>query len=100
MLSTQNERTEVGTIRKTLCGNRSTRKKFIDMEYVYRELSKGRTRQEVADELDVHVNTLYNHHNRYQAQLQVLLKEREQENLQSKGSNVNSEIPPLPPEYR
>lgn len=98
MSTTQKVYEGIGTVRKHLCGGRYPhREKFIDMEYVYRELSKGRTRQSVADELDVHVNTLYNHHKKYQAQLQVLLKEREKI---SKQSQLSDEIPPLPEEFQ
>ena len=87
----------IGTVQKHLCGGRHLGEKFIDMEYVYHELSKGRTRQSVADELGVHVNTLYNHHKKYQAQLQVLLKERE--NF-LKQEQFLDEVPPLPEEYK
>ena len=100
MLSMQTVEGGIGTIRKTLCDKRSTKMKFIDMEYVYRELSKGRTRQDVADELGVHINTLYNHHKKYQAQLQVLIKERTQMNISSENDLLNGDIPPLPPEYQ
>ena len=99
MSTMQTESEGIGTVRKYLCGGRHSHgEKFIDMEYVYRELSKGRTRQSVADELDVHVNTLYNHHKKYQEQLQVLLKEREKI---LKGSHLlDDDAPPLPEEYQ
>lgn len=97
MSTTQIEHEGIGTVRKYLCGGRHVNAKFIDMEYVYSELSKGRTRQSVADELDVHVNTLYNHHRKYQAQLQVLLREREKS---LKPGQLLEEVPPLPEEYR
>lgn len=96
-MSTTNTEQGSYTVRKYLCGERSpANKKFIDMEYVYKELSKGRTRYDVADELGVHINTLYNHHKKYQAQLQVLLKAQEKK----KGGNfLNEDLPPLPDEY-
>ena len=97
MLTTQTAGEPVGTVRKHLCGGRSVQRKFIDMEYVYRELSRGRTRQDVADELGVHVNTLYNHHKKYQAQLQVLLKEQKRNTVTE--TYFDDEIPLIPEEY-
>lgn len=101
MDSRQGEDFFVGTIQKTLCGNRSRKSKFIDMEWVYGQLAKGRTREDVADELGVCVSTLYNHHRKYQKQLEVLLKEREfMKNNMSTDSSGNDDLPPLPPEFR
>jgi len=94
MLSKESDSGQIGTIRKKLCGKRSRQKVFIDMEWVYRELDKGRTRQDVAGELGVHVNTLYSRHRKYQKQLELL------ENLQKQNENSAMDELPIPPEFR
>ncbi len=92
MISTKGQTGNFGTIRKTLCGSRTRQKKLIDMEWVYKELDKGRTRQEVADELGVCVSTLNKRHKKYQRQLEVL-------NSQEDGMSIGT-LPPIPDEYR
>ena len=98
MLNKRIDDGNIGTIRKNLCGNRSRHQKFIDMEWVYRELDRGRTRQDVADEFGVHPNTLYLRHKKYQKQLEVLKNINESDT--ESGNLMEEELPPIPPEFR
>lgn len=52
--------------REYLSGKGRRGMKMIDMEYVYREIDRGRTVREIAEELSVSVKTLQRHHIKYQ----------------------------------
>lgn len=100
MTSTQNEAGKFGTVRKYLCGNRSRPKKLIDMEWVYRQLDSGKTRQQVADELEVSVSTLNKRHHKYQKQLKVLNNQKESSNNDLEHDVSVDVLPPIPDKYR
>ena len=54
--------------RKTLGKSKMTPYKNIDIEEVYREIDSGKTISQIAKELGVCRQTLYNRHKEYQKQ--------------------------------
>lgn len=104
----------MATKRKYLCGSRSRRGIYIDMEDVYRKLDCGMKLQEIADELGVNRSTIYKKHKRYQRQLETLekmgvdLEQIDDADLEIKISQSHSEekteidrsYVKLPEEYR
>lgn len=60
--------------RKSLSG-KTRKSRFIDMDYVYRQIDSGRTVNAVAKELGVSPRTLQRRHIRYQEEAQLMKTE-------------------------